>query len=177
MDENSTKLPFGSDKFDFVFGVYSLEHFKKPKEMLGEAVRVLKPEGYLILLAPNLEFPLSCINAIRHRSFLYKTWLKAMRVLDYFMRILGRSRFRTLEENFTSATGKYERLDDDLTYIVSSYEVINYLKRKKRMKEIFSAKMVKEEAGHGIKGFARKMIALLPAMKYYGNVLFAIMQK
>ena len=113
--------------------------------MLDEAVRVLIPGGHLILLAPNLEFPLSYINAIRHKGFLYKIWLDSARMSDYLMRIFGKVRFRTLKENFTSATGKYERLDDDLVYIVSSYEVINYLKNRHNMKLIFSNKMDKKE--------------------------------
>ena len=174
---DSRALPFVDNKFDFVFGVYSLEHFKFPKEMLNEAVRVLTPGGHLILLAPNLEFPLSYINAIRHKGFFYKIRLYALRILDYFGRILGKSRFRTLKENFTSATGKYERLDDDLVYIVSSCEVASYLKNKHRMQEIFSDKASKEVTPKGLKGKIKKAIALLPAMEYYGRVLFTIMQK
>ncbi|MDP3902166.1 MAG: class I SAM-dependent methyltransferase [bacterium] len=171
------KLPLDDNKFDFVFGVYSLEHFKKPKEMLDEAVRVLVSGGRLILLAPNLEFPLSYINAIRHKSFFYKINLYVIRTYDYLMRVFGKSRFRTLKENFTSATGKYERLDDDLTYMVSSYEVINYLRKKHNMKEIFSNKLREKNIQRGLKNKIRKIIALLPAMKYYGDVLFIVAQK
>ena len=177
VDTDSGELPFEDNKFDFVFGVYSLEHFKFPKEMLDEAVRVLAQCGHLILLAPNLEFPLSYINAVRHKGFFYKIQLYALRILDYFGRIFGKSRFRTLKENFTSATGKYERLDDDLVYIVSSCEVISYLKNKHHMQEIFSDKVSKEVTSKGLKGKIKKAIALLPAMEYYGRVLFTIMQK
>lgn len=177
IDIYARKLPFDDGKFDFVFSVYSLEHFKKPKEMLDEAVRVLIPGGHLILLAPNLEFPLSYINAIRHKGFLYKIWLDSARMSDYLMRIFGKVRFRTLKENFTSATGKYERLDDDLVYIVSSYEVINYLKNRHNMKLIFSNKMDKKGISKGIKSKIKKVVALMPAMKYYGNELFIVMRK
>jgi len=177
IDSDSRMLPFDDNKFDFVFGVYSLEHFKFPKEMLNEAVRVLTHGGHLILLAPNLEFPLSYINAVRHKDGFYKIRLYALRIWDYFGRIFGKSSFRTIKENFTSATGKYERLDDDLVYIVSSYEVISYLKNKHYMKEIFSDKMSKAETAKGFKMKIKKAIALLPTMKYYGSVLFAVMQK
>ena len=88
INPDDSELPFGDKYFDFVFGVYSLEHFKKPRKMLDEAVRVLKPKGYLILLAPNLEFPFARINAVRHKGFLYKTGLCAARIYDYLMRIL-----------------------------------------------------------------------------------------
>ena len=176
IDRDSDKLPFNDDKFDFVFGVYSLEHFKRPREMIDEAVRVLALGGCLIFLAPNLEFPLSYINAVRHKSIFYKVRLGIKRTLDYFMRVCGKSRFRTLEENFTSATGRYERLDDDLVYITSSFEVINYLKNKHRMKEVFSEKRNKTKKSFGIKESLKTIIALMPAMEYYGNVLFVVMQ-
>lgn len=177
IDPDNGKLPFGDKVFDIVFGVYSLEHFKKPKKMIDEAIRVLKQNGYLIFLAPNLEFPLSRLNAVRHKKIWYKVWLGAARICDYFYRIFGAARFRTLDDNFTSATGKYEKLDDDLLYIVSSWEVINYFKNRHRMKEIFSSKINQKNAGIGLKGKIRRMIALLPAMKYYGSVLFTVMQK
>lgn len=177
IDPDHGKLPFGDRMFDFVFGVYSLEHFKEPKEIIDEAVRVLKPGGHLIFLAPNLEFPLSRLNASRHKNIWYKVWLDAARICDYFFRIFGVARFRTLGDNFTSATGKYEKLDDDLVYVVSSWEVINYLKKKHKMEVVFSSKMSHQDVGRGLKGKIRRVIALLPAMKYYGSVLFVVMRK
>ncbi|MCK6462531.1 MAG: class I SAM-dependent methyltransferase [Candidatus Pacebacteria bacterium] len=177
IDPDDGRLPFGDRMFDVAFGVYSLEHFKKPKEMIDEAVRVLKPGGHLIFLAPNLELPLSRLNAVRHKNIWYKVWLGAARICDYFFRIFGVATFRTLGENFTSATGRYEKLDDDLTYIVSSMEVINYLKKRHKAEEVFSAKMSSQDAGPGLKGKIRRMIALLPAMKYYGSVLFVVARK
>lgn len=177
IDPDGGRLPFGDKVFDIAFGVYSLEHFKKPKEMMDEAVRVLKSDGHLIFLAPNLELPFSRINAVRHKNIWYKVWLDSARICDYFFRIFGASKFRTLGDNFTSATGKYEKLDDDLTYVVSSWEVINYLKKRHKMKEVFSAKMGPTDAGPGLKGKVRRMIALLPAMKYYGSVLFIVARK
>ena len=90
------------------------------------------------------------------------------------MRIIGKYKFRTVKENFTEETGKYEKLDDDLSYIASSYEVINYLKKFHKMKEIFIKKFDGEK---GAKGGIKKIITFMPSMKYYGDVLFAIMQK
>ena len=45
------------------------------------------------------------------------------------------------------------------------------------MQEIFSDKVSKEVTSKGLKGKIKKAIALLPAMEYYGRVLFTIMQK
>lgn len=167
-------LNFNDKYFDFVLSVYSLEHFKNPGFMLDEMVRVLKPGGYLIILAPNLEMPLSSINAARHKNIFFKIWLAAERISDYLFRIAGKHRFRTIKDNFTEETGKYEKLDDDLNYIVSSYEVANYLKKFHKMKEVFVKKF---DGGNGIKDKIKKIITFMPSMKYYGGVLFIITQK
>lgn len=171
---SSDKLPFGGDVFSFVVSIFALEHFSKPKESLDEMVRVLKPGGYLVLLAPNLEFPFAQLNAVRHKSFAYRIAFMVKRVIDYFLRIVGVFTFRTVIENFTEANGHYEKPDDDLRYAVSSYEVINYLKHQHHMKVVVGGR---PEVGSGWRNRVRKIIQFLPTMKYYGGVLFVVMQK
>lgn len=168
------KLSFEKEKFDFVLSVYSLEHFENPKLMLDEMARVLKSEGWLIILAPNLEFPFSFLNATRHKTLFFKTRLALFRIKDYFLRIFGFYKFRTLASNFSKETGKYEKIDDDLSYIVSSYEVINYLMKKLKFKKVFVNTL---GPGRGLKHKIKKIITFLPAMKYYGDMLFVIMKK
>lgn len=168
------KLPFEKEKFDFVLSIYSLEHFENPKLMLDEMVRVLKSEGWLIILAPNLELPFSFLNATRHKTLFFKTRLALFRIKDYFLRIFGFYKFRTLASNFSKETGKYEKIDDDISYIVSSYEVINYLVKKLKFKKVFVNTL---GPGCGLKHKIKKLITFLPAMKYYGDMLFIIMKK
>ena len=168
------KLPFEKEKFDFVLSIYSLEHFENPKLMLGEMARVLKNGGWLIILAPNLELPFSFLNATRHKTLFFKAWLVLLRVADYFLRILGFYRFRTLTGNFSQEMGKYEKIDDDLSYIISSHEVISYLVKRLKFKKVFINTL---GAGRRLKHNVKKLITFLPAMKYYGDMLFIIMQK
>lgn len=167
-------LPFEKEKFDFVLSVYSLEHFENPKLMLDEMARVLKSDGWLIILAPNLELPFSFLNAVRHKTLFFKTRLTLLRIKDYFLRIAGVYRFRVLNSNFSQETGKYEKIDDDLSYIVSSYEVTNYLVKKLKFKKVFINTL---GPGRGLKHKIKKLITFLPAMKYYGDMLFIIMKK
>lgn len=54
---DGVKLPFESNFFDRVVSFFVLEHTQKPKELLVEMVRVLEPEGLLILLCPNFGAP------------------------------------------------------------------------------------------------------------------------
>jgi SAM-dependent methyltransferase len=51
-------LPFGSASFDIVSCYQFLEHVPRPAAALDEMLRVLKPEGTLIVAGPNLLSPL-----------------------------------------------------------------------------------------------------------------------
>jgi SAM-dependent methyltransferase len=46
-------LPFGDCRFDLVHLSHTLEHLVDPRTVLGEAHRVLKPDGLLIVCVPN----------------------------------------------------------------------------------------------------------------------------
>ncbi|MFA6254119.1 MAG: class I SAM-dependent methyltransferase [Candidatus Paceibacterota bacterium] len=167
------KINLLSGTANFMLCFYVLEHLHRPKEMLAEMARILAPGGFLILLAPNVEFPFSRLNALRHKNLFFKIWWFGLRLIDYLSRIFGHFRFRTIAENFSEAVGHYEKLDDDLTYAVSSYEVISFLQSLGLKLEFvgqpqFSANFL---------GRMKKLVNLLPAMKYYGDILFVIMKK
>ena len=51
------RLPFRDGSFDLVFFKHSLHHVGQKKKALGEAARVLKPGGRLIVMEPNAEHP------------------------------------------------------------------------------------------------------------------------
>jgi ubiquinone/menaquinone biosynthesis C-methylase UbiE len=172
--EQSHNLPFENNKFAFIVSIFSLEHFISPKESLNEMCRVLKKGGSLIILAPNLELPISLPNAIRHKTILYKIYFIFLRIFDYFFRLLGRYSFRIIKENYTEKTGRYKKKDDDLRYVVSSYEVINYLQKEQKFEIVFVDRLNNFES---IKNKLRKLITYLPKMKYYGDNLFVIMKK
>lgn len=50
-------LPFSDQTFNLVVSQFVIEHIKNPKKYLSEIERVLKPNGKLILYAPNNLFP------------------------------------------------------------------------------------------------------------------------
>src|SRR5215470_17418594 len=50
-------LPFSSESFDVVTMIEVLEHTRCDEEVLKECFRVLKPEGFLIVFAPNKLYP------------------------------------------------------------------------------------------------------------------------
>jgi len=51
------KLPFKDSSFNLVYSAFVLEHTTNPSLFIKQAVRVLKPNGLLILLCPNFGAP------------------------------------------------------------------------------------------------------------------------
>jgi len=52
------KLPFANEEFDLVFSSHVLEHFSRAEspEVLKEWIRILKPNGLLCLILPDVEW-------------------------------------------------------------------------------------------------------------------------
>lgn len=50
-------LPFASESFDVVTMIEVLEHTRSDEQVLKECFRVLRPEGFLIVFAPNKLYP------------------------------------------------------------------------------------------------------------------------
>jgi len=49
---SAEKLTFDVDSFDWVFSAHCLEHLEHPEQAIAEMVRVLKPDGTLVLYLP-----------------------------------------------------------------------------------------------------------------------------
>jgi SAM-dependent methyltransferase len=60
-------LPWDSGTFDGVYGLSTLEHLLNPCRFLGEAVRVLKPGGRLVLLTPNISTYFTAVQILLGR--------------------------------------------------------------------------------------------------------------
>lgn len=54
------KVPLKDKSFDLVYSAYVLEHLSHPEKVLKEAMRLLKPKGHLLLIAPNYGAPNRC---------------------------------------------------------------------------------------------------------------------
>lgn len=166
MSSESASLPFPSASFDFIFMLFSLEHISHPKETLKECSRLLKSEqGRLIILAPNMEFPLAWPNALRHKSFFYRMQFAFARTVDFILRIFGHFAFRVLPGNITSERGIYELKDDDLWHMVSSWEVMHFLKPDFKLDVFWEEKP--------LSGW-RRLVRFLPTMRWYGMTLAAV---
>lgn len=57
MVHNLENLPFKAGEFDLLYSAYVFEHLTAPENVVKEAYRVLKPEGRLVIIAPNFGSP------------------------------------------------------------------------------------------------------------------------
>lgn len=52
-----TKLPFANNSFDLAYSAFVFEHLENPEKVIQEAVRVIKKDGKLLIVAPNFGSP------------------------------------------------------------------------------------------------------------------------
>jgi len=55
---NIEQLPYPDNQFDVVFSTFTFEHVTNPQAILDEMLRVLKPQGKIIIVCPNFGSPL-----------------------------------------------------------------------------------------------------------------------
>lgn len=171
---NAEKLPFENDSFDFIFSHQVIEMLAKPKQALQEMMRVAKPGGHVIIIAPNLENPWSKINTIRNYSKTKKFLFILKRFVDLGLRFFGISRFRIIPQNHVEITGKFEMSDDDLKYVTSAWEVSN-LFQTARFNEISSKNQLYQK--NSLKNIIKSFMTKLPPLRYYGGGMFFIFKK
>ena len=121
-------LPFPDSSFDLVYSFQTLQMFRDPRGALKEITRVIRPGGYALFIAPNLECPWSHLNSIRHYSYSQKFILALKRFKDLALRFFGMSSFRLIPQTYVEAAGRFEKKDDDLKYLVSTREVMRLFK-------------------------------------------------
>lgn len=83
-------LPFGDSCFDAVGSFTVLEHSLKPYALIKEMVRVLKPQGRIVISCPNMRgvFMLHPGHFVTHRGGLRQRIINLMVYLKTFFRAL-----------------------------------------------------------------------------------------
>lgn len=166
-------LPFVSGGFDVVFSAQTIQFFNDPPKAFAEMARVVKPGGYVIVLAPNLEWPRSRISAIKHYPAVRKFVFFVTRIVDLIRRSVGQLPFRIIEQNYFEKTGQYEHGDEDLKYVTSAYEVATFFRRQ-GFRMIFRKPAIKPRR---LKDYFKLLINFIPVLRYYQGGMFFVFQK
>jgi SAM-dependent methyltransferase len=64
IEADATKMPFRAGEFDVVLSFMALHHIPNWRDALGEIQRVLRPDGYLVLVDVALPKPVSVAGAL-----------------------------------------------------------------------------------------------------------------
>lgn len=51
------RIPLEDESFDLIYSAFVLEHLSNSKQVIKEVIRVLKKDGFLVLIAPNYGAP------------------------------------------------------------------------------------------------------------------------
>lgn len=113
-------LPFKNDYFDLVYTAFVLEHVQDPEKFIQEMIRVTKPNGLIVFLAPNYgspnrRSPNSTQNPIKK--------LIVSIYYDFFPQ-------KNNKLNWVKVTLKkqFNKIDDDTVCEPYLYSLINFLK-------------------------------------------------
>ncbi len=109
-------FPYENDTFDHIYMISVLEHVSRPKEVLSEASRVLKPGGTFYISFPNRWAPRETHSGVWLISYL------PLRVAEIvFRRLLRRNTVRELNLHFISYWSFRRMLRG--TFLCMQYEI------------------------------------------------------
>lgn len=117
------RLPFKDNTFDIVCCVEVFEHAENPNRLLAEISRVLKPDGFCYLTAPNKYWPMEGHYRLPFLSYFPRKWA------DTYIRLLKKGRgYRGIYlmpsyNVFYKMANKYFEIED-----ITFDTVINYKK-------------------------------------------------
>lgn len=129
-------LPFRPDSFDLALIYDVIEHIPDVPAFLDEVIRVVKPGGKLICIAPNFITPLPAIKALLKRGgrhSIYRSRKEAFGGLLRNLRLLARkglTKNARFEYRNPRTHDVWEREDDDTVYCASPIDFRRYLQRR-----------------------------------------------
>lgn len=124
-------LPFSSDMFDVIGSINVLEHTNNPTEFLNEQFRVLKKDGYFIIVCPNF---LSITNGYHQhtRGIIQKVKNIFSIVGLYFSK-------RAIFEKMTPIDREDFEPDDDAVNVTNPISILKWSKSKNLKLEYWSS--------------------------------------
>jgi SAM-dependent methyltransferase len=121
---NLETLPFSDMTFDMIICRDVLEHLQRPESVFREFARVLKPDGRLIVLTPNVYNYVSVISRLTpYRFHVYFNHLRGVRETDTFptcYRANSQGRLKALARDAGFTTPRLEMIQKWPSYLTFS---------------------------------------------------------
>lgn len=111
---NIENLPFRTHTYDMVLALDVIEHLYKPLEFFREARRVLKDNGKLLLITPNLTYS---------RTW---RWLKRLRLLSYYAWLREKSLLPTGEKLCDTDVRFYSVGEMESLLLTTGFTILTY---------------------------------------------------
>jgi len=159
---DAKNMPFGDNQFDFAFLIDVIEHVTKPKEVLREAIRVIKKGGYLILRSPNY------LSPVHLRREYLTAWLKG--IYDIFKEgatDLDKAPFLTPSLN----SKVFEGGDEDANRAVFAISLKSYLEK------YGNVELYKTSTGFGGRVPLVERLNNIPIFQHFGPSCLIVFQK
>ena len=106
VDFEKDRLPFPHGSFDYIFSKSTMEHIWNTQHILGEVLRVLKPDGIVVFMVPDWERQIKCFwdDTTHIKPFTKKGLIQAFTLAgfkdikcDYFYQLPFLWRYRWLK--------------------------------------------------------------------------------
>jgi SAM-dependent methyltransferase len=124
----ATDLAGIADKnYDFVLSCHSLEHVANPLKAIAEWKRVLKPEGYIVLVLPDKRYTFDINRPYTIMEHLLSDYEHNVGEEDstHFNEILALHE-KTKDDGLNSSETLAKRLADNITYRYAHHHVFNF---------------------------------------------------
>ena len=120
---NGDRLPIADRSFDAVLSTWAIEHFHDPGQTLAEMIRVLKPEGHLLLDDTAWDLPYTIPPSIGERRRFEVAWRRLNRQIRSL--VDGRHRFDVVTEPLALSDAYVP--DSDAVAVIQSWFLRRYL--------------------------------------------------
>jgi len=172
---DASRLPFPDSTFDAVAGFEFIEHVPAADKVLDESLRVLKPEGKIILLGPNMLSPFHCVKQCINLALKRVEPHHIFGTASFDALQKAASRIKAIRKRLASDTVTFEYVTPNLGKVGGDHDCVFLANPVEISKYLQSAGCEIISCGFG-RGTASRLIATC-APNYCGSTAIAARKK
>ena len=174
-----TVIPYPNDFFEKVGAFAVIEHFTDPESVFGEMIRVLKPDGLLIIQSPNFLSPFVHQNEKGYldskvsvaKIFCPQSYKNFSMILSKFLKINNTLQFSAKNLQYIKTGVKVDG-DKDAVFMANPQDIAGSLSKSTMKIELCSSFSLRWQNNTAIKA-----VNLMPILKYFGPTTLIIARK